>query len=164
MARWYLYFQGMEFGDYYLIRGSDISKLRGLKGAGVKGAQLFAKNAKKEKWIPVPVDNAKIPKLVDVALHLRDDEGSAWELEVYAKGKRIAYCLYGQNAETGVSLEDNECTGDWDKVAKLLGVDAKKLKAILKPKFPDLDKVAKLVGFPVIPITSTDMESYEEEG
>jgi hypothetical protein len=143
----------MEFGDYYLVRASELSKLRGLKGA-----QMFAstKPNKNERWIPVPLDSAKIPKLVDVALHFRDDEGGAYELEVYAKGKRIAYGLWGENEETGVSLEDNECTGDWNKVATLLDVDAKKLKKLLESDFPDMAKVAKLVGFPIIPITPSD--------
>jgi hypothetical protein len=54
----------MEFGAYYLVRPGEAKKLAKLASVNKLGKVLDAKS-KKERWIPIPVDDAKLPKLVD---------------------------------------------------------------------------------------------------
>ena len=59
---------------------------------------------------------------------------------LYAKGKTIANGLFGENEESGVSLDDNCLEGDLDAAAKLLGADAKKLRKVVEASDPDVEK------------------------
>ena len=64
----------MEFGDYWLVRPSETKKLSKLK-ASLTGI--------KERWVPLPIADDKIAKVVDVALHFNNYEWSAWDFDVH---------------------------------------------------------------------------------
>jgi hypothetical protein len=146
----------MEFGAYYLVRPGEIKKLAKLATVKKLGKLVDAKSKKKERWIPIPVDDDKLPKLVDLALHFNNYEYSAWDFDVFVKGKNILSVCFGENDECGISEDMNGIAGKVDKAADALDVDPKKLQKILDDE--DMEKLAKLVGFDVIPITPTDFE------
>jgi hypothetical protein len=149
----------MEFGDYWLVRPSELPKLSKLKASTratiKKLGKLTSPNAK-EKWIPLPLSDDKIPKVVDVALHFNNYEWSAWDFDVFAKGKPLLSVCFGENDECGISEDMNGIDGSVPDAAAALGVDAKKLAKVLDSE--DMEKLAKLVGFDVLPITPNDIE------
>jgi hypothetical protein len=75
-----------------------------------------------------------------------------------AKGKQVAQGIFGENAESGISLEDNCLEGDLDKAAALLGCDAKKLRAAVEADEPDVEKFIKVVGFGRYSITPYELD------
>jgi hypothetical protein len=76
------------------------------------------------------------------------------------KGKNILSVCFGENDECGISEDMNGITGKVDQAAEALDVDPKKLQNILDDE--DMGKLAKLVGFDVIPITPTDIEGSSD--
>src|SRR5688500_5130975 len=59
------------------------------------------------KFLIVISDDEKALMKLDVVLDFHNDEWSAWGFTLLAKGKQIAHGLFGENAESGVSYEDN---------------------------------------------------------
>ena len=149
----------MEYGDYYLVRPAEVGKLTKLPAKSRKLVEMMTKGIKKtDKWIELPIDEPKLPKLVDVAVHFNNYEWSAWDFDVFAKGKCILSGCFGENGEAGIDESMNELDGDVAKAASLLAVDPKKLAKILDDE--DMEKFAKLVGFEILPITPTDLENF----
>ncbi len=66
--------------------------------------------------------------------------------------------MFGENDESGVSLEDNCLEGDLDRAAKLLGVDGKKLRVVVEAAKPDVEKFMKVVGFGRYSITPYEFD------
>jgi hypothetical protein len=156
----------MEFGDYWLVRPSEIKKLSKLKKAKSRaiiakiGKMISAK--KKERWVPIPLADDQMEKLFDVVLHFNNYEWSAWDFDVYSKGKKVLSVCFGENDECGISEDMNGIDGSVEKAAAALDVNPKKLKTVLEAE--DMEKLAKLVGFDVLPITPTDLERDDDEG
>jgi hypothetical protein len=148
----------MEFGDYWLVRPTEIKKLSKLKP---KSRALLKKLGKlgggKERWVPLPLDDGNVAKVVDVALHFNNYEWSAWDFDVYAKGKCVLSVCFGENDECGISEDMNGVQGSVEKAAAVLDIDPKKLAKVVESE--DMEKLAKLVGFDVLPITPTDIEN-----
>jgi len=124
-------------------------------------AKLFEEHRliDEKKFVIVITDDDKKAAKLDVAMAFNNDEWSAWGFTLYAKGKRIATGLFGENAESGVSLEDNCLEGDLDAAAKLLNVDAKKLRKVVEADDPDVEKFMKVVGFGRYSITPYELDS-----
>lgn len=150
----------MQFGTYYLVRPSELKKLSKLASVKRLGFDL-AKGTKKERWVPVPVDDDKLPRAVDLALHFNNYAWSAWDFDVFVKGKNILSVCFGENDECGISEHMNGIEGSVPKAAEALDVDAKKLQKILEDE--EMEKLAKLVGFDVLPITPTDFEGSDAD-
>ncbi len=93
-----------------------------------------------------------------MVLEFRNDEWSAWSFMVCAKGKEIAQGIFGEKAESGISLEDNCLEGDLDAAASLLGCDVKKLKSVVNADDPDVEKFIKAVGFGRYSITPYELD------
>jgi hypothetical protein len=108
-------------------------------------------------WIVISDDQKALKKL-PVALDFHNDEWSAWGFTVYRAGVQVAHGLFGENAESGVSLEDNTLDGDLDAAATLLGVVPKKLRAVVEEDEPSVEKFMKAVGFGRYSITPYELD------
>lgn len=154
----------MEYGDYFLVRPSEIKKLSKLKPKSRALIKKLGKltGGKKARWVPIPIADGQLPKLLDVALHFNNYEWSAWDFDVHVKGKRIFSVCFGENDEAGISEDMSGIEGSIEKAAAALEVDPKKLAKTLESE--DMEKLAKLVGFDVLPITPTDLEGGDDDG
>lgn len=126
----------MEYGDYYLVRTSEIKKLSKLKAKSREQIKKLGKlTGRKERWVPIPI---------------------------HVKGKRILSVCFGENDEAGISVDVSGIEGSVDKAATALDVDPKKLAKALESE--DMEKLAKLVGFDILPITPSDIERGDDDG
>ena len=141
----------MDYSQYYVVPIAHKAAVATL----FEAHRLIAE----KKFVIVITDDDKKAKKLDVALAFNNDEWSAWGFTLFAKGKQIATGLFGENAESGVSLEDNCLEGDLDAAAKLLGADAKKLRAVVEAEEPDVEKFMKVVGFGRYSITPYELDS-----
>jgi hypothetical protein len=94
-----------------------------------------------EGWVYMISPSKKVARFSDVVLHYFDHEGSAWDFDLYLKGKRIGGGTFGVNGETGA--HDQGFDGDIAATAKALGVDARKLERTFTD---DSKKFLKLLG------------------
>lgn len=147
----------MEYSEYYLIKPTEIDKIEKLVDKNT-----FDKEAEK-KWTIVVSKNSKIKKSVDIALYFRNHAYTAWEFELFEKGKSIASGRFGDNDEAGIHYEQNFLKGDVKHMASLLGVDAKALEKNLKDEYPDVEVFAELVDFEIAPVTPYDLEKEKEQ-
>jgi len=143
----------MDYSEYYVV---PIAHRKAV-------AKLFEKHRliDEKKFVIVISDKHKLFTKLDVALAFNNDEWSAWGFTLYRKGKPVANGVFGENAESGVSLEDNCLEGDLDAAAKLLGVDAKKFRKVVEAKEPDVEKFVKVVGFGRYSITPYELDSAQ---
>jgi hypothetical protein len=111
------------------------------------------------KFVIVVSNDGKLARKLDVVLEFNNDEWSAWGFTLYAEGKAVATGLFGENEESGVSLEDHCLEGDLAKAAKLLAVDATMLRKVLEASEPDVEKFMKVVGFGRYSITPYELDS-----
>jgi hypothetical protein len=141
----------MDYSQYYVVPVAH--------RAAVK--KLFEPHRliDEKKFVIVISDDDKRAKKLAVALAFNNDEWSAWGFTLFAQGKEIATGLFGENEESGVSLEDNCLEGDLDKAAKLLGVDPKKFRKVVEAADPDVEKFMKVVGFGRYSITPYELDS-----
>jgi hypothetical protein len=142
----------MDFSEYYVVPIKHRAAV----------AKLFERHRlipDGKKFIIVISNDHKKAKKLDVALAFNNDEWSAWGFELFAKGKTVAKGLFGENCETGVSLDDNCLEGDLDAAAKLLGADAKKFRKVVEAAEPDVEKFLKVVGFGRYSITPLELDS-----
>ena len=141
----------MDYSEYYVVPVAQRAAV----------AKLFEKHRiiEEDKFVIVISDDAKRAAKLDVALAFNNDEWSAWGFTLYRKGKPVANGVFGENAESGVSLEDNCLEGDLDEAAKLLDVDAKKLRKVVEAAEPDVEKFVKVVGFGRYSITPYELDS-----
>ena len=141
----------MDYSQYYVVPVAHRAAV----------AKLFEKHRiiEEKKFLIVISDDDKRAAKIDVALAFNNDEWSAWGFTLYKKGKTVANGLFGENCESGVSLEDNCLEGDLDEAAKLLGVDVKKLRKVLEDEDPDVEKFMKVVGFGRYSITPYELDS-----
>jgi len=113
-----------------------------------------------KKFSIVFSDDPKLIKQLDLALEFTNDEWSAWSFTLYAKGKQLAYGVFGENEETGISLEDNCLEGDLDEAARLLGASPKKLRKVLEEdEGSDVEAFVKAVGFGRYSMTAHEVDS-----
>jgi len=151
----------MEYGEYYLIRPSELKKLSKLKAETRAILGKLGKLAdKKERWALLPISDDKITKVADLVLHFNNYEHSAWDFDVHVKGKCILSVCFGENDEAGIDESMNGIDGNVAKAAEALDVDPKKFSKALESE--DMEKLAKLVGFPILPITPSDIEHAGE--
>ncbi len=141
----------MDYSEYYVVPKAG--------RAAVKKLFESHRIIDDGKFLVVISDDEKRAAKLDVALQFHNDEWSAWGFTLYAKGKTIANGLFGENEESGVSLDDNCLDGDLDLAAKLLGVDAKKLRKVVEASDPDVEKFIKVVGFGRYSITPYELDS-----
>lgn len=141
----------MDYSQYYVVPVAHLAAVKKL----FEAHRLIPE----KKFVIVISDDDKKAKKLDVALAFNNDEWSAWGFTLYAKGKQIATGLFGENSESGVSLEDNCLEGDLDAAAKLLGVDAKKFRKVVEAEDPDVEKFVKVVGFGRYSITPYEFDS-----
>lgn len=141
----------MDYSEYYVVPIAHRKTV----------AKLFEKHRliDEKKFVIVISDKHALFKKLDVALAFNNDEWSAWGFTLYAKGKEIATGLFGENEESGVSLEDNCLEGDLDAAATLLGVDSKKFRKVVEASDPDVEKFMKVVGFDRYSITPYELDS-----
>ncbi len=144
----------MDFSQYYVVPIAHRAAV----------AKLFEAHRiiEEDKFVIVIIsdDDKRVAKL-DVALAFNNDEWSAWGFTLFVKGKPVANGLFGENDETGVSIEDNCLEGDLDEAAKLLGVDAKKLRKVVESEDADVEKFMKVVGFGRYSITAYELDSAQ---
>jgi hypothetical protein len=143
----------MEFGQYVVIPAKDLPLVAKL----VEPKRIVADA--KQPFALVLTDKEKIIAKLPLALQFNNDEWSAWGFTLTKLGKHVVSGVFGENAETGVDLEDNGIEGDVGAIATMFGVDKKKLDKLLAGEFPDVEKFAKLLGFAVLPITPYDIDS-----
>jgi hypothetical protein len=141
----------MDYSQYYVVPAAERAAV----------AKLFEPHRIIDdgKFLIVVSDDHKLAGKLNVALDFHNDEWSAWGFTLYAKGKQIAHGLFGENDESGVSLEDNCLEGDLDVAAKLLGADAAKLRKMIEVAVPDVEKFIKAVGFGRYSITPFELDS-----
>ena len=131
-----------EYSIYWLVRPAERAKLP--KSIG-KDRILPCKGG---KW-SIVVTDASLQKKTDVAIDFCNSEWSSWRFAIHAKGKQLLSGLFGENDEAGVSAEDNFLKGDVAAAAKVLGVDAARLREVLEADEPDVQAFADLVGFDI---------------
>lgn len=133
----------MDFSDYYLVPVAHRATV----------AKLFdAKRvAEHDAFVAVITDDDKRIAKVPVAMHFHNDEWSAWGFTVLENGKAIAHGLFGENAETGVSLDDNVLEGDLDLAARLLGVERTRFHEAVETE--DVETFVNLLDVPLMSIT-----------
>jgi hypothetical protein len=143
----------VDYSEYYVVPIAHRAAV----------AKLFESHRliEEDKFVIVISDDKKRAAKLDVALAFNNDEWSAWGFTLFVKGKPIASGLFGENEESGVSLEDNCLEGDLDKAAKLLGVDPKKLRKVVEAADPDVEKFLKVVGFGRYSITPYELDSEQ---
>jgi hypothetical protein len=144
----------MEFGQYVIIPLKDLAVAKKL----VERERILPD----KKFVIILTDEDKIIKKLPLALQFNNDEWSAWGFTLTKLGKHVASGVFGENEETGVDLESNSLDGDIGALAKMFGADKKKLDKILAGDFPDIEKFAKLLGFPILPITPYDIETKKK--
>jgi hypothetical protein len=147
----------MEFAQYVVIPAKD----RAIAAKLVEKERIFS--GPKERFALVLTDKPKVIAKLPLALSFNNDEWAAWGFELTKLGKTVAAGLFGENAETGVDLEDNFLEGDIGALAAAFGVNRKKLDKLLAPDFPDVEKFANLLGFGVLPITPFDVDQILAE-
>ena len=141
----------MDYSQYYVVPVAHRAAV----------AKLFEKHRiiEEKKFLIVISDDDKKAAKLDVALAFNNDEWSAWGFTLFVKGKTIANGLFGENEESGVSLDDNCLEGDLDEAARLLKVDAKKLRNVVEAEGPDVEKFMEVVGFGRYSITPYELDS-----
>jgi hypothetical protein len=140
----------MDYSQYFVVP----------KAAAANVAKLFEERRIIDdgKFLIVISDDHKAADKLDVVLDFHNDEWAAWGFLLLAKGKQVAQGIFGENAESGISLEDNCLEGDLDKAAALLGCNAKKLRTVLEGDEPDVEKFIKVVGFGRYSITPYELD------
>ncbi len=143
----------MDYSEYYVVPVAQRARVE----------KLFESHRIIDdgKFLIVITDDRKRTAKLDVALAFNNDEWSAWGFTLYAKGEPIANGLFGENAESGMSLEDNCLEGDLDRTAKLLSVDVKKLRKVVEASEPDVERFMKVVGFGRYSITPYELDSKQ---
>jgi hypothetical protein len=143
----------MDFSQYYVVPIAHRAAV----------AKLFEAHRiiEEDKFVIVISDDEKRAAKLDVALSFNNDEWAAWGFTVYAKGKVVANGIFGENDETGISIDDNCLEGDLDEAARLLGVDAKKLRKVVESEDADVEKFIKVVGFGRYSITPYELDSAQ---
>lgn len=162
----------MEYSAYYVIPTKEVDKLSSLPpismqvdDEALENIQLVELGPDKKWfiWVPEEEEDETIPQKVDVALYFENHEWASWQFRLYYQGKDIASGCFGENDESGVSLEDNYFNGDLKHVAEILQVDETNLKKILTAKEPNVEHFAELIGFEIIPVTPNDLQQIEED-
>jgi hypothetical protein len=140
----------MDYSEYYVVPIAHRNAV----------AKIFEKHRliDEDKFVIVISDKHKLFTKLPVALAFNNDEWSAWGFTLYVKGKPVAKGLFGENDESGVSLEDNCLEGDLDQAAKLLGVDPKKFRKTVEAAEPDVEKFLKVVGFGRYSVTPYELD------
>jgi hypothetical protein len=141
----------MDYSEYFVVPAAD----RRAVGKLFEPHRIIDDG----KFVIVVSNDGKLAGKLNIALEFHNDEWSAWGFTLYAAGKRVAHGLFGENDESGVSLEDNCLEGDIDRAAKLLAVDKTKLRKVLEAGDPDVEKFMKVVGFGRYSITPYELDS-----
>ena len=142
----------MNYARYVVV----LAEHRALAEKLVGVARLF--DDEEGRFTMLLTDDAKLIAKLPRALAFHNDEYAAWGFTLTERGKTIAHALFGENSESGVSLEDNALEGDLDAIAMMFGVDPKRLKKRLAGENPDVEKFADFLGFGLYPVTPYDVK------
>ena len=114
-----------EFWGFHATRIAKAVDRKQVKAA-LKKLKADAVITEGKGWLYVHSPSKSAVKFADMVLHYFDHESSAWDFDVYVKGKRIGGGIFGKNLETGA--DDQGFDGDLAATARALGVDEKQLK------------------------------------
>lgn len=114
-----------EFWGFHATRLTGAIDRKKVKAA-LKKLKVDAVLTEGKTWLYIHSPSKNTVKFADPMIHFFDHEGSAWDFDVYMKGKRIGGAIFGTNLETGASNQG--FTGDLAATAKALAVDKKKLE------------------------------------
>ncbi|CAN5275611.1 hypothetical protein BH09MYX1_BH09MYX1_02640 [soil metagenome] len=147
----------MDFAQYIVIPAKD----RALAASLVEPMRMFG--GAKGRFAMVLTEDDEIIAKLPLALEFHNDEYSAWGFTLTRSGTTIVHALFGENEESGASLDDNTLEGDLDALAAMFGVDRKKLDEVLEGQLPDVEKFADFLGFGLYPMTPYDVDRVLED-